>query len=66
MPGTVPTALNTTITDFIATTLFGIVMTLVIQKLSAQGYKVNQKVSMSPAMKPIEPKNDEEKHDEEN
>jgi hypothetical protein len=34
VPGTVPTSLNTTITDFVSATLFGLVLAFALRKLS--------------------------------
>lgn len=63
VPGTVPTPLNTIISDAANTTIFGISLAFALQALTPQESKSSSlfSTSMAPAMKPLDGKDDEKK-----
>lgn len=58
LPGTVPTPLNTAITDGIAAVIFGLSLAIVLQAFTPKG-KMTSGMSMAPAMKPLDQPGDD-------
>ena len=59
--GTVPTPLNTAIANFIAATIYGLVLPVALQAFTAKTGVAERRMQMAPAMKPLKAEdNDDE------
>jgi hypothetical protein len=60
LEGTVPLPINTAISDFIASTVYGLAMPVVLSALVAKPSVISQRTLMEPAMKLLDDKDDNE------
>jgi hypothetical protein len=59
--GTMQMPLKTAIANFVASTVYGLALPLVLKALTAKTSVTSPRMSMAPAMKPFEDKDDEDK-----